>query len=265
MIEKRIPLRRRTAQDFGERALHKSRTASRAASGQRHVGLALDQQSRDWVSSACQNTLGRAELLGAKRSARVPPSSIAANTAATNSVVPWKFRLEHHLARMAALRGLSTVVSRAVCASLKTRRHVASEAGAPANAGSQLQLFTEGGERPRGTHRYQVVFDRGERVDAWFVIELWLDPDERLLEWSRGTESLQFPKWASLGEVRAEILRMYIDACSWRPVAYGALKRGFSFERMISIEERARLAEAFDKMQAVMAESQAKTLMEHRN
>lgn len=159
---------------------------------------------------------------------------------------------------MGALRGFSSAVQYAVCLSLEGHRQAGAEPGGSAEVG--LLRFAEDEGRPRGTHRrYQAVFDRDEHGETWSLVKISVDPVGRLLDWSRGTEPFQFPRGTSLAGMQSDIVRMYVDAWSWRPIGYDALRHGMTFEPIISIEERARLAEAFDKMRAVMAEAHART------
>lgn len=243
---------------IGWESVHQSRATSGADPGQRYDHLAVDCGPETRVSRASEIGRRRSELLVATCSTRFPGSPLATDTATTNSTAPLKLRSGRHLGRLAALRGFNSAGQHAVCPSLEKHRQVGAKPGGSPTV--RLQLFTEDERRPGGTdRRYQAVFHRHERGETWFLIKLWVDPAGRLLEWSRETEPFPFPTGESLAEMHAEIVRMYVDACSWRPVAYDMLRRGMSFERMLSIEERVRLADAFDKMRAVMTEAQAKT------
>ena len=251
-------------QGIGCGSVHQSRAASGADPGQRHDYLAVDRGPENRVSRAGEIGRRRSELLVAACSPRFPTSPLAAAIKSATSAAPSKLRSERHLGRLGAARGFSSAVRCAVCLSLESHSQAGAEPGGSAKLG--LQRFAEDEGRPRGTHRrYQPVFDRDEHGETWFLVRISVDPAGRRLEWSRGAEPFQFPRGTSLAGMHSDIVRMYVDAWSWRPIAYDALRHGMTFEPIISIEERARLAEAFDKMRAVMAEAQPKTHKGHQN
>lgn len=244
----------------GRGSVHQPRAASRDDSGRRYDDdVAVDCGPRNRGPRAGEIARRWSGFLSSTRSPEVPASPLAPATLAPTSAELSNLRSERHLGRMGALRGFSSVVPRAACLNLENDRQAGAEAAGSAKAG--LHLFTEHDRTAGGTHRrYQPVFDRDETC---FLVEIWVDPVGRLLEWSRGAEPVQFPRGTSLAGMQSDIVRMYVDAWSWRPIAYDALRHGMTFEPRISIEERARLAEAFDKMRAVMAEAHARTVSGH--
>jgi len=85
--------------------------------------------------------------------------------------------------------------------------------------------------------RYQpVVVDTEGTVQ---LCEVHVDDADALVMWS---EPDMYPSGDDLQELTADLMRMTVDAYSWRPVLYSSLETGMKFKRAITMEQREALA-----------------------
>lgn len=122
--------------------------------------------------------------------------------------------------------------------------------------------------------RYQPVTDTDAHGQLVYLITIWVDAEERLLEWTVRRERdpdtgelapgmpCEYPAGESLNSLSADLMRMYIAAWAWEPVAYDSLKPGMTFRRLISREDRASLAAYFDDARERLREAQVRMLRE---
>ena len=139
--------------------------------------------------------------------------------------------------------------------------------------------MSDGENEPRGRGwRYQPIFDTQDGETLFYLIEVWLDDRERLTAWvSRDQAPLpesftawvtrdqapplelpfSYPAGESMGRLQVDLVRMYVDSWCWAPVAFDSLRVGMTFRRLVSAEERNRLADGFAATATLLHAAQA--------
>lgn len=92
--------------------------------------------------------------------------------------------------------------------------------------------------------RYQAVYEDDEAGRQFSFCEVWIDADDKLESWAETAGNV--PCGETLEELTRDLVRMYVDASRWEPVAFDALHVGMSFQKLISRKEAEDIAEMFE-------------------
>lgn len=92
--------------------------------------------------------------------------------------------------------------------------------------------------------RYQAVWRDDPAGRCYSICELHFDKNDRLDAWTEAA-AIQ-PIGATLDELMAELVHMYVDCARWAPVAFESLRQGMTFDKLISREEAEYIAEMFE-------------------
>src|SRR5260370_29233042 len=90
----------------------------------------------------------------------------------------------------------------------------------------------------------QPVFDTDSHGTLYYLIQVWVDDRERLTNWSQLADRPSFPSGTTVDSLRRDVVRLYVDPACWAPVGLADLRKGMTFERLVSRGGRVRRAHA---------------------
>jgi|SRR5579859_6526601 len=92
--------------------------------------------------------------------------------------------------------------------------------------------------------RYQAVWREDPAGRFYSFCELHFDGNDQLTSW---TECAEIPAMGDTPDALLnDLVRMYVDAARWVPVAFSDLRVGMQFEKLISRKEAEDIAEIFE-------------------
>jgi len=92
--------------------------------------------------------------------------------------------------------------------------------------------------------RYQPVFTEHDGQPFFSVCELYFDDAGRLERWTHCPAVT--PNGNSIEELTAKVIRMMTDVLAWKPVRFSDLRPGMALERVLSMDDRRKLADAIE-------------------
>src|SRR3954464_14531289 len=115
--------------------------------------------------------------------------------------------------------------------------------GAEPRRSTAAARLTEKGCKPMAW-RYQPVFTEHDGQPFFSVCELYFNDAGKLERWTHCPAVT--PNGDSIEELTAKVILMMTDVLSWKPVQFSDLRPGMALERVLSMDDRRKLADAIE-------------------